>query len=152
MTKIEKLEDKVIFDPNAEDFTVPDGGEIVDKDGEKFLKITPNGWGTTLNLTSHINVKGYTKMEVKIYADESSDDWQMSVKLCDYSSADLTDEQKKVAAGAVKAKTDIQTISAQIENDGTVTAVQPATQEIGGSWPALSDKVIYIGKIIVKTE
>ena len=149
LTKIEKLEDKVVFDPNADGFTAPEKTELVEKDGKKFIKVTPDGYSTSFNLAAAVEVSGYTKVVVEAYADETSSGWQFAIGLRDYSVED--NKKQAVANPTSDAVSDVKEISSAIDNDGQVTAIQPFTQS-KSDWSALSDKTIYIGKIVAKTE
>ena len=148
LTKVEKLEDKVIFDPAS--FTAPEGMEIVEKDGVKYLKVTPNGYGTSFDLAAPVDISGYTHYTYDFYNDEAADDWQVSIGLRNYSEG-VVEADQAVGNGTDKSSTEVKTVTSAIIKDSTVTALQPFTQSTV-DWSALSDKVVYIGKITVITQ
>ena len=149
LTKVEKLEDKVIFDPAS--FTAPEGMEIVEKDGVKYLKVTPNGYGTSINLAAPVDISGYTHYTYDFYNDEAADDWQVSIALKNYSEG-VSEADKAVGNGSDVSSTEVKTVTSAIIKDSTVTALQPFTQSKTGDWPALTDKVVYFGKITAITK
>lgn len=147
LTKVEKLENKVIFDPAS--FTAPAGMEIVEKNGVKYLKVTPNGYGTSIDFAASVDISGYTHYTYDFYNDEAAD-WQVVIGLRNYSKGvDAADQA--VGNGTDKSSTEVKTVTSAIIKDSTVTALQPFTQSTA-DWSALSDKVVYIGKITVITQ
>ena len=148
LTKVEKLEDKVIFDPAS--FTAPEGMEIVEKDGVKYLKVTPNGYGTSINLAAPVDISGYTHYTYDFYNDEAAENWQVVIALKNYSEGVSGDDQS-VGNGTEVSSTEVKTVTSAIIKDSTVTALQPFAQS-KTDWQALTDKVVYFGKITAITK
>ncbi len=149
LTKVVKLEDKVIFDPATTEF-VPGKGteyEIVEKDGVKFLKVIPQEYGTEFHLISALDLTGYTHCKVQIYNDETSDKWKFDVGLRDY-----TGTSKEQAVGDMANDASADVIEAEGAVKGSlVSVIQPFTQS-KENWSALKDKAMYIGKITAITK
>ena len=148
LTKVEKLEDKVIFDPAS--FTAPEGMEIVEKDGVKYLKVTPNGYNTSIELAAPVDISGYTHYTYDFYNDEAAEDWQVVIALKNYSEGVSVDDQS-VGNGTDVSSTEVKTVTSAIIKDSTVTALQPFAQS-KTDWQALTDKVVYFGKITAITK
>lgn len=148
LTKVEKLENKVIFDPAS--FTAPAGMEIVEKNGVKYLKVTPNGYGTSIDLAAPVDISGYTHYTYDFYNDEAADNWQVVIGLRNYSEGVAKDDQA-VGSGTDVSSTEVKTVTSALIKDSTVTALQPFTQS-KTDWKALTDKVVYIGKITAITK
>ena len=148
LTKVEKLEEKVIFDPAS--FTAPEGMEIVEKDGVKYLKVTPNGYDTSIDLAAPVDISGYTHYTYDFYNDEAAEDWQVVIALKNYSEGVPKDDQS-VGEGTDVSSTEVKTVTSAIIKDSTVTALQPFAQS-KTDWKALTDKVVYIGKITAITK
>lgn len=149
LTKVVKLEDKVIFDPATTEF-VPGKGteyEIVEKDGVKFLKVIPQEYGTEFHLISALDLTGYTHCKVQIYNDETSDKWKFDVGLRDYTG---TSEKQAVGDMANDASADVIEVEGAVDGS-LVSVIQPFTQS-KEDWSALKDKAMYIGKITVITK
>ena len=149
MTKVDQLEDKVIFDP-AKVKIVPDEMEIVEKNGEKYLKVTPaNDWSTHIQiweLIETVDVTGYTNFEVSYYND-SAEGMQIVVNLKSYNEGEL---QFGSCGGLFS--TDVVTTRGSISQEGNVTAIQLAVQETtSGEYTAVADQTVYIGKIVAVT-
>ena len=149
LTKVVKLEDKVIFDPATTEF-VPGKGteyEIVEKDGVKFLKVIPQEYGTDFHLISALDLTGYTHCKVQIYNDETSDKWKFDVGLRDYTG---TSETQAVGDMANDASADVIEVEGAVKGS-LVSVIQPFTQS-KENWSALKDKAMYIGKITAITK
>ena len=149
LTKVVKLEDKVIFDPATTEF-VPGKGteyEIVEKDGVKFLKVIPQEYGTEFHLISALDLTGYTHCKVQIYNDETSDKWKFDVGLRDYTG---TSKDQTVGDMANDASADVIEAEGAV-NGSLVSVIQPFTQS-KETWSALKDKAMYIGKITAITK
>ena len=148
LTKVEKLEDKVIFDPAS--FTAPEGMEIVEKDGVKYLKVTPNGYKTSIELAAPVDISGYTHYTYDFYNDEAAEDWQVVIALKNYSEG-VSEDDQSVGNGTDVSSTEVKTVTSAIIKDSTVTALQPFAQS-KTDWQALTDKVVYFGKITAITK
>ena len=149
LTKVVKLEDKVIFDPATTEFVPVKGTEyeIVEKDGVKFLKVIPQEYGTEFHLISALDLTGYTHCKVQIYNDETSDKWKFDVGLRDYTG---TSEKQAVGDMANDASADVIEVEGAVDGS-LVSVIQPFTQS-KENWSALKDKAMYIGKITAITK
>ena len=143
LTKVDQLEDKVIFDPAT--FTAPAGMEIVEKEGNKYLKVVPDGYNTTIAWNA--DVSGYTQVEFTIYIEEVNEEMQHVMKVLNGASSVCGENGVAVKTE----KTGVVKLSASLDTGCTaVTSIQPIVQELG-TWAAQTDKTMYIGKIVVKT-
>ena len=77
----------VVFDP-AVLSAAPDGTEIVENDGVKYLKVTVDGYNTVVEVPE-INLKGKTTFTTTVYADAANDGLKLTVKLADANNADI---------------------------------------------------------------
>lgn len=140
----------VIFNPDVLE-TAPIG-EIVEKDGAKYLKITVDGYNTFYNIPA-IDCSGKTTFKATVYSDDDSTTYQLVVKLTDKDGgeistptlANLGKTPTEISAG-ISAKTDWNTLSETM----ICAKIQVYVQEKAGSYPAQKDKVVYIGKIIAE--
>jgi len=143
------LEDKVVFDPAS--FTAPAGAEIITQDGEKYLKITPNGYGTSFDISSSA-LLGYTYLKTTIYVPEALSGVQFVVNVGDSSTLTASGYGKVVTLVNQDTSVGTHSVVKEISDDSfSVDQIQPFVQETSGSWPATTDKDIYIGKIIAST-
>ncbi len=140
----------VIFDPaTLESAPI---GEIVEKDGAKYLKITVDGYNTLYDIPE-IDCSGKTTFKATVYAEEASSSYQLVVKLTDKDGgeistptlSDLATTPSEISAG-ISVKQDWNTISETMK----CAKIQVYVQEKSGSYPAQKDKVVYIGKVIAE--
>lgn len=135
----------VVFD--AATATAPDGMEIVEIDGVKYLKVTPNGYNTTFSVTE-VSVAANKKLCVTMKG-ETDDDGFQAVLQC------LEDWDKSVCGE--NASPTMKPISAEakeyvadlVGEGKKIKIVQPMVQSTK-DWNASSDVTIYISKIIAK--
>lgn len=133
------LDPIVLFDPATAE--APEGMEIVEVEGEKYLKVTPAGYGTNFSLPAAADIAEYSKVEAVAFADEP-DGIQICLKITNWTD-DVTVTYNPVLATPATAT------AAVPAGISAVTTLQPFVQETTG-WTAVSDKTIYIGKIIAK--
>ena len=140
----------VVFDP-AVLSAAPDGTEIVENDGVKYLKVTVDGYNTVVEVPE-INLKGKTTFTTTVYADAANDGLKLTVKLADANNADIATPDitplsttPTVITATYATKTDWNTVS----ESGKCVKIQPMVQDTT-AWAAQSGVVIYIGKIIAK--
>jgi hypothetical protein len=72
----EKKPPVVIFDPAT---TAVDAGEVVTIDGEKYLKIKPDGYGTQFNIPE-VDLNGYKNFIAVMFADNEVKKYNITVK------------------------------------------------------------------------
>ena len=135
----------VVFD--AETATAPDGMEIVDIDGVKYLKVTPDGYNTTFNVTE-VSVAANKKLCVTMKGEADGADLQAVVQcLEDWEKSvcgnDANPTMKPISAEAAEYVADLVGAGKKIK------IVQPMVQSTV-DWSAKSDVTIYISKIIAK--
>ena len=135
----------VVFD--AATATAPEGMEIVDIDGVKYLKVTPDGFNTTFNVTE-VSVAANKKLCVTMKGEADGADLQAVVQcLEDWGKSvcgkDLNPTMKPISADAKEYVADL------IGDGKKIKIVQPMVQSTA-DWSAKSDVTIYISKIIAK--
>lgn len=128
----------VIFDPATYD------GDTVEINGEKFVKITVDGFNTWFDI-NEVDCSGYNKIIAKMCAPEYHDDKQCYLGV-------YTSDWGNVAPGLAmlpipSTPTDVE---AEIAPDyTTVSRIQPMVQSTT-DWSGVSGVVVYIGKITAK--
>ena len=152
-------DDKVVtvFDPATYNGEV---GEVVEKDGVKYLKVTPDGFKTTIGISPAVNLKGKTKFKCTMFGEKASDDYQFTVKLSDNESLktgdgkDANGEISSIAMyGIVASPTEKEAGVAEKQSWNAISEtmvceyIQPAVQERKDNYPAVSTVTVYIGKI-----
>ncbi len=148
--KIMSVDASVLMDPATLDVsTLPDGMEVVDLNGEKVLKVTLDGWNTTLPIPAFDMGKNNT-MTFKASYDPGT------------SGIDNANGQLFVQAmgesGALWAVTenpapsDLTELSGDAKSGSTVTGLQLAVQETSGNWDAVIGGIMYLGKVTVSYE
>lgn len=135
----------IVFD--AATATAPEGTEIVELDGVKYLKITPKEYKTSFVLPEAVNIAGKTKIVVTMKADTDEEGFQ-AVVACKYDWTAVCPENKdptmKPLSGTAKDyEGDL------LDSVTQITRVQPMTQECK-NWQAQDNITVYIAKIIAK--
>ena len=152
-------DDKVItvFDPATYS---GDAGKVVEKDGVKYLEITPDGYNTSFEITG-VDIKGKTTVKCKVYGKEAKDDVQAVVKLMNAKGQGFANPTlKPITDAPAEAKADILSKADRWDNDTNSNVTEdvtdfkcvklnPFTQlmDDANGWPAQKDVTIYIGKI-----
>ena len=139
----------VIFDPATTDYVTT--GEIVEIDGTKYWKVTPNGYGTWINVSS-IDCTGKTTFKATMFAEKDDDTIDLSIKLADsnfdyislIAMRPITTEAKEYTA----AHSEDEGWNTLSETD-ICSIIQPQVQN-NSTWDALDNIVVYIGKITVE--
>ena len=135
----------IVFD--AATATAPEGTEIVELDGVKYLKITPNKYNTSFVLPEAVNIAGKTKIVVTMKADADDEGFQAVVACKDEWTAvcqENKDPTMKPLSGTAKDyEGDL------LDSVTQITRVQPMTQECK-NWQAQDNITVYIAKIIAK--
>ncbi len=139
----------VIFDPAS---YTGDKGTVEEVDGEKYLKITVDGYNTSIAINPGVDLKGKTTFKCKMYGAEANAKAQYIVKLGDKDNADISSiTMNPVVATAtetsagVAVKTDWNKVSSTM----LCEVVQPMVQSTE-DYSAMSNVVVYIGKIIAE--
>ena len=128
----------VIFDPATYD------GDTVEINGEKFVKITVNGFSTWFDI-NEVDCSGYNKIIAKMCAPEYHDDKEYYLGV-------YTSDWVNVAPGLamqpiLSTPTDVE---AKIATDyTTVSRIQPMVMSTT-DWSEVNGVVVYIGKITAK--
>ncbi len=146
--KIEKKDPVTIFDP-ATLTKAPDGTEIVEKDGAKYLKINCDGWNNLIEITP-IDLKGYNRFCCTMYTDKLDEGLGYTVKLADSGNADIASITSRPLGSdptlvrvAHEIKQSWNTISKSDKAEMCQVYVQGG-EDIG--WGAVKG-VIYVGRI-----
>lgn len=138
------LDPIVLFDPATAE--APEGMEIVEVEGEKYLKVTPNGYDTSFSIGSAVDVSEYSKVEVVAFTPETEGGFQFTVQPVDWSGS----AGDKIPVTFSPAPTAPTTLTAAVPAGAKkVSHIQVMAQSTA-DWTALSDKAVYVGKITVK--
>lgn len=135
----------VVFD--AETATAPDGMEIVDIDGVKYLKVTPDKYNTTFTVTE-VSVAANKKLCVTMKGEADGADLQAVVQCFEdwgksVCGKDANPTMKPISAEAAEYVADL------VGDGKKIKIVQPIVQSTA-DWSAKSGVTIYISKIIAK--
>ena len=144
--------DIVVFDPAT---YTGDIGEVVEVGGEKYLKVKPDGYKTWIALPNELNLKGKTIAKCKVFGESN----QAKNSTCQLL-VDLMENGNKIyeiTSKPIPETPELGTGSHFITNDWNTASetdvcngVQLVVQEVGGSYAAQSDVVVYVGKITVQ--
>lgn len=147
--------DIVVFDPAT---YTGDIGEVVEVGGEKYLKVTPNKYGTSIDLATPVNIKGKTSVACKVFAEAGQSknaDCQFFVSLNDAEGNKIyevgTYKPIPETAKDVTASHFVETQWNKASTTDICSAVQPIVQDATTpSYDAMDNIVVYFGKIIAK--
>ena len=162
--KIDKnASDLVIFDPTKKDtYTVKnkdvdiaadDLQIVIGPDGNKYLKITPNKFNLSIDLSNDVNIEKYQYVKALVYADDNTPGNWIGVLLRDFHS--FNNVEGPVPYGLNRASHDLSNnaetypilYSALIK--GTLaTSITGFVQDKNNGYAEYDNKTIYIGKII----
>lgn len=138
----------IVFDP--ENYDGHAGGKVVDgPDGAKYLEITVDGYGTVIEVNP-VNLVGKTKFKCTMYVKEANADYNLTIKLADRYSADISNIPMY---GIVTTPTAIEAGVAEKEDWNevsetmTCTFIQPMVQDKNDGYKPTSGNTVYIGKI-----
>ena len=131
----------IVFDP--ETYT-GNAGEVVDKFGAKYLKITPADDWSTYFAIPEVDITGKTTINCIVFGEKENANAQVVVQLFDASWANIIPLYlNPITAAPTEVKADV--------GEGKkVAVIQLAVQKDGtydDDWSTLSDVTIYIGKI-----
>ena len=143
----EKKPPVVIFDPAT---TAVDAGEVVTIDGEKYLKIKPDGYGTQFNIPE-VDLNGYKNFIAVMFADNEVKKYNITVKVCDADMGEISTPQlygtvqtpKTIMAGKAKQES----WGNKVSKSKIATILQPYVQDSSNNYAAVSDTTVFIGKI-----
>lgn len=146
----------VVFDPATYTGNI---GEVIDIEGEKFLKVTPDGYNTWIALPESLNLKGKTTAECKVFAElgqSKSSDCQFFISLMDNSDTPAkiyevgTYKPIPTTPTAVTASHFVETQWNKASDTDVCVAVQPVVQDAENGYATVNNVVVYFGKITVK--
>lgn len=145
--RITSVDQSVLFDPAAVDVTtLPDGMEVVEESGEKYLKVTVDEWNTALPIAPFETGKN-NKVHYKMKYDAGTSG------LAAANARSLVNFKNDAAdlftADMNPSTTDFTIDTADAKSEVTVNTLQFAVQETSGDWPAQVGAVIYLGKVTV---
>ncbi len=162
LTKADELmPDKTIFDPNNDSdiqtIQIDNGGtapvtpETVLRNGEKYLKVTPNGFGLQIFLPRTPVLSQYLTVMAEIYTDEndSTHDVSLLLRFRDMPQELLPpDFQQRVSEDlrSPETSTAVTLVSGDILGCGKVNHLTAFVTDQEGH--AFTDKTVYIGRII----
>ena len=136
----------VLFDPANYD------GDTIEIDGEKFAKLTVDGYNTHFPITA-IDCSKYKKFTAKLAGAEDDAGLQLNVVIKDASFGDIaTISMKPIAKEAksyVKEGFDEKTAWNTVSETKIAANIQPMVQDTTAYQPQ-SGVVVYIGKIIAE--
>jgi len=135
----------VLFDPATFDGTLPAGMEIVDEGGTKLLKVTVDGWNTTLDIDAfNMGDNNHWSMQAKMDVGTSG---QKLDSMNTFIQA-MVGGSGSFSVGSASSATLI-TYEGDAKPDVTVTQLQFAAQKNYDDWSAQVGAIIYVSKITV---
>lgn len=150
-------EDKVLFDPNVTGFTAPASNEctttVVEKLGQKYLKITTRGWSNNVHIFDSDNspdLSGYLYYKIEAYTDkdlENMADTHAGIILANYG-ADFNEtgyDMNRSADLFIEKPSSVITIYSEAIDTPSFTDINPCIQKDGSPIDGYS---IYIGRIV----
>ena len=151
----EKPDDNVkvitVFDPATYSGKV---GEVVEKDGVKYLKVKPDGYNTTIGDFfdgDGIDLSGKTKFKAVMFGEKANAAVNFAIKLADKDNADISSiymyqisaEPTEKEAGVAKKESWGNTVSETF----LCAKIQPMVQDGEEPYGVRNDTTVYIGKI-----
>lgn len=125
--------------------------ELVELGGIKYLKVTPDGWGTNFELNSAISISGKTQIVATLRTEEDMTGYQAAIQCLDNNTCIFgTDENgnnKSVSMNSCSATP--KEYSETIVTGSSISKIVVAVMETTG-WSAVNTVPIYISKIIAK--
>ena len=147
--KIQKKDPITVFDP-ATLSAAPEGTELVERDGNKYVKIMCDGYGNYLPIAA-IELKGYNRFVVEMYSDGVSDKYQYCVKLADANNGDIASMQTMPLPAeptTVKVGHEVKQSWNTLSKTDKAEQCQCFVQDSEAGWNPVKGKVaIYVGKI-----
>ncbi len=143
------LQAQVIFDPATYPVdSLPDGMEIVNIDGTKYLKATLNGWNSSVKIYDVIIAPGHTRMRTEV---------KLDVGVGGFTIDQVNTFLKLTSPGWNELIANGQGSSSEFHNrtiDGlsggdTIDVFQFAGQETQ-SWGAVVGDTLYVGKVVAE--
>ena len=123
---------------NTTDEPTPEPDGVVDIDGEKYYRVTPDGYDTSFAITE-VDLSGKTTISCVVFGKEENANAQAVVQLLDENWKGITPTLKPIAAAPTK-------VQAEVGEVKKAVRIQPFTQSTS-DWSALNNVTIYIGKI-----
>lgn len=134
----------------------PDG--VVEIDGEKYYRVTPNGYNTTIDDFfdgDGIDLSGMTTFKAVMFGKKANTAVNFTIKLADKDNADISSipmwgisaEPTEKVAGAAEDQS-WNTVSETF----LCTRIQPMVQDGEEPWPVRDDTTVYIGKITAEDD
>ncbi len=147
--KIQKKDPITIFDP-ATLSAAPEGTELVERDGKKYVKIMCDGYNSLFSIAA-IELKGYNRFCCEIYSDGISDKYQYCVKLADAGFADIASMQAMPLPAEptlVRVGHEVKQSWNTLSKTDKAEVCQCFVQDSENGWNPVKGKVaLYIGKI-----
>ena len=144
LTIVESTGEKVLFDPATFE------GETIELDGELYAVVTVDGYNTTFEIDPAVDCSAVSSFKAKMCAKEANAQYNFTVKIADESGADISsmnyynvESTPKVCSAGYAEKTDWNSVS----ETNIATTLQPMVQDSANGYAAVSDFVVYIGKV-----
>lgn len=139
----------VIFDPGAKGFTAPEGTEVVEKDGEKYLKCTPKGYGLSIKVAA-VDCSAAKEFITKVYAEKYQEKYQLSINVKDEKYADISTPVTydiKTEPQEIKSKFAEKNAWNTVSETKIVEVIQPVVQDSANGYKAVEDFTVFVGKV-----
>ena len=164
LIKVEQKAEKVIFDPNDNDFMAQvhyyDGGDeyadtdankptLVNLNGKKYLKVIPNQYNLNVYFPE-VDVSGYLYAKVEVYAEDEDDSKRVGLVLRSRNkeTEGLFDLFTRTVDDVnFNSTNEIQTLTKVIGGFEKVNHLSAYVQDVDNGSP-LSNQAVYIGRII----
>lgn len=144
LTIVESTGEKVLFDPATFE------GETIELDGELYAVVTVDGYNTTFKIDPAVDCSAVSSFKAKMCAKETNAQYNFTVKIADESGADISsmnyynvESTPKVCSAGYAEKTNWNSVS----ETNIATTLQPMVQDSANGYAAVSDFVVYIGKV-----
>ena len=149
----EKKPPVVIFDPAT---TTVDAGEVVTIDGEKYLKITVDGYNTMFGIPA-VDLNGYKNFVCTAFTQEAVGNYNLTVKICDDDNSDSAkgngeittpqyfgtpDAPKQIVAGKAQ-----QQPWNKLSKSKIASNIQLYVQDSTKNYEPISNFTVYLGKV-----
>lgn len=144
-----EYEDTILFDPEK-DWK----GETTEIDGETYAVVTVDGYDTVIDVNA-VDCSKVSMFLVKCAAKEKNTNFNLKICIKDKDTADISSpsyNQVDTSVKEISAGFDEKTDWNKISETKIAEKIQPMVQDSSNNYAEQSDVVVYIGKIVAKTE
>ena len=149
-----KKDPVVIFDPAT--MTV-DAGEVVTVNGEKFLKITVDGYNTMFEIPT-VDLNGYKSFICNAFTEKAVGNYQFTIKICDEDDSDPAKGRGEISTPQYNGTPDApkQTVGGKSKQEAwgnkvskskVATHIQLYVQDSTKNYAPVSGFTVYLGKV-----